>query len=247
MYHLVWISPGDELKTAFQTWYGSFKWLVMPEGLTNSPTLFQRFMNDIFVDMIDVIVIIYLDDILIYSDNISEHKAHVQEVLHRLCTNGIFCPCRQMRVPCHFLWIHWIHAVPRRPHHGPYKVQIIKDWPEPQKVKDIQSFFGFAKFYHRFIYRYSEINIPLTHLTCKGTPWHFPDECQSTLKHLKRLSPQLQSLPIGSWIPKLQSRLMPPTMHLLLFFQSWLQMANCNQLHSTPGHFLPGTQLQCPQ
>src|SRR5882724_7435653 len=78
----------------------------MPEGLTNSPTLFQRFINDIFVDMIDVIVIIYLDDILIYSDNISEHKAHVQEVLHRLCTNGIFAhadKCEFHATSCEYL------------------------------------------------------------------------------------------------------------------------------------------------
>src|SRR5882672_11093384 len=83
-YHLVRVTHGDEWKTAFRTRYGSFEWLVMPEGLTNAPAAFQRFMNDIFADMIDVIVIIYLDDILIYSDNISEHKAHVGEVLRRL-------------------------------------------------------------------------------------------------------------------------------------------------------------------
>src|SRR5882724_12151211 len=74
-YHLVWISPGDKWKTALQTHYGSFKWLVMPEGFTNAPAAFQRFMNEIFMDMIDIIVIIYLDDILIYFNNISKHKA----------------------------------------------------------------------------------------------------------------------------------------------------------------------------
>src|SRR5882672_1040571 len=89
-YHLVQVTHGDEWKTAFRTRYGSFEWLVMPEGLTNAPAAFQRFMNDIFADMIDVIVIIYLDDILIYSDNISEHKAHVREVLRRLRANGLF-------------------------------------------------------------------------------------------------------------------------------------------------------------
>jgi len=62
----------------------------MPEGLTNAPAAFQRFMNDIFADMIDVTVIIYLDDILIYSGNMSKHKAHVQEVLRRLRANGLF-------------------------------------------------------------------------------------------------------------------------------------------------------------
>ena len=70
MYHLVRITEGDEWKTAFRTRYRSFEWLVMPEGLTNAPAAFQRFMNDIFADMIDVNVIVYLDDILVYSDDL---------------------------------------------------------------------------------------------------------------------------------------------------------------------------------
>ena len=61
--------------------YGSFKWLVIPEGLTNAPALFQQFMNDVFSDMIDVSVVVYLDDILIYSDNPVDHRKHVKEVL----------------------------------------------------------------------------------------------------------------------------------------------------------------------
>src|SRR5882724_5559379 len=73
----------------FRTRYGSFEWSVMPEGLTNAPAAFQQFMNDIFADMINVMVIIYLDKILIYSDNMSDHKTHVQEVFRRLCANGL--------------------------------------------------------------------------------------------------------------------------------------------------------------
>ena len=68
-YHLVRIADGDEWKTTFRTQYGSFEWLMMPEGLTNAPAGFQRFMNDIFTDMIDISVVIYLDDILVYSDD----------------------------------------------------------------------------------------------------------------------------------------------------------------------------------
>ena len=83
-YHLVRITEGDEWKTAFWTRYGSFEWLVMPFGLTNTPAAFQRFMNDIFSDLLDVYVIIYLDDILIYSDNPADHKKHVREVLRHL-------------------------------------------------------------------------------------------------------------------------------------------------------------------
>ena len=68
-YHLIRIADGDEWKTTFQTRYGSFEWLVMPKGLTNAPARFQRFMNDIFTNMIDISVVIYLDDILVYSDD----------------------------------------------------------------------------------------------------------------------------------------------------------------------------------
>src|SRR5882724_12665204 len=93
---------------------------------------------------------------------------------------------------------------------APYKVQIIQDWPTPQKVKDIQSFLSFANFYCRFIYRYSKITVLLMHLTHKGTPGISPMSAIPPLKHLKRLSPQLRSLPIGSWTLKSQSRLMPP-------------------------------------
>jgi hypothetical protein len=80
-YHLVRIAEGDEWKTAFRTRYGSFQWNVMPFGLTNAPAAFQRFMNDIFKDLLDVCVIVYLDDILVYSDDLSKHQEQVCKVL----------------------------------------------------------------------------------------------------------------------------------------------------------------------
>src|SRR5882724_11209143 len=81
----------------------------------------------------------------------------------------------------------------------PYKVQIIQDWPEPRKVKDIQSFLGFANFYCHFIYGYSKITVPLTCLTHKGTPWHFSDECQSAFEALKKA---FTTAPVLThWIP----------------------------------------------
>src|SRR5467141_1223806 len=159
-------------------------------------------MNDIFVDMIDVIVIIYLDDILIYSDNISEHKAHVREVRRRLRANGLFAhadKCEFHITSCEYLGY---MLSPEGLTMAPYKVQIIQDWPEPQKVKDIQSFLSFANFYHRFIYRYSEITVPLMHLTCKGTTWHFSDECCSSFEALKKA---FTTAPVLThWIPDTQ-------------------------------------------
>ena len=89
-YHLVRIAEGDEWKTAFCTHYGLFEWLVMPFGLTNAPAALQRFMNDIFSDLLDVHVIIYLDDILVYSDDPTEHTKHVREVLRHLRKHGLF-------------------------------------------------------------------------------------------------------------------------------------------------------------
>ena len=78
------ITKGNEWKTAFRTHYGLFEWLVMLFGLSNALSAFQLFMNDIFSNVLDIFVVIYLDDILIYSDNIDDHKKHVKEVLKRL-------------------------------------------------------------------------------------------------------------------------------------------------------------------
>ena len=146
-YHLVRIAEGDEWKTAFRTRYGSFEWLVMPFGLTNAPAAFQRFMNDIFSDLLDVCVIVYLDDILIYSDNPSEHRRHVKEVLRRLRANGLYaaekkCFFHQDRVE----FLGFILS-PEGLSMDEAKVKVIQDWPEPRKVKDVQSFLGFANFY----------------------------------------------------------------------------------------------------
>ena len=89
-YHLIRVCEGDEWKTTFRTKYGSFEWLVMPFGLSNAPGAFQRFMNDIFADMLDVCVVVYLDDILIYSTDKATHRQQVKEVLKRLQKHGLY-------------------------------------------------------------------------------------------------------------------------------------------------------------
>ena len=84
------IADGDEWETAFCTCYGLYKWLVMPFGLTNASLAFQRFMNTIFADMLDVCVVVYLDNILIYLDNKEDHRKHIQEVLRHLQKHGLY-------------------------------------------------------------------------------------------------------------------------------------------------------------
>ena len=146
-YHLVCIANGDEWKTAFRTCYGSFEWSVMPFGLTNAPAAFQRFMNDIFSDLLDVCVVIYLDDILIYLNNMSEHHRHVKEVLKRLRKAGLYAKAEKCEF--HSESVEYLEYIlsPSGLTMSNNKVKIIQDWPEPKKVKDIQSFLGFANFY----------------------------------------------------------------------------------------------------
>jgi Reverse transcriptase (RNA-dependent DNA polymerase) len=161
-YHLVRIADGDEPKTMFRTRYGSFEWLVMPFGLSNAPAVFQRFMNDVFSDMVDVCVVVYLDDILIYSNDTASHKKHVKEVLRRLRKHGLYA--RTDKCEFHTEWVEYLGYVLSSEglSMAADKVKVIQDWPEPRKVKDVQSFLGFANFYRRFIYNYSDIVVPLT-------------------------------------------------------------------------------------
>ena len=184
-YYLVRIAKGDEWKTAFRTRWGSYEWLVMPFGLSNAPSAFQRFVNDIFADLLDVCVVVYLDDILIYSDNPEDHDRNTREVLRRLRANGLFLngsKCEFNKTSVEYLGY---VLTPEGLIMAEDKVRAILDWPAPRKVRDVQSFLGFANFYRRFIYNYSEIVVPLTRLTGKGEPWNFSAECQAAFDALK--------------------------------------------------------------
>ena len=177
-YHLVRIAPGNEWKTAFRMRYGSYEWLVMPFGLTNTPAAFQRFVNTIFADMLDVCVVVYLHDILIYSEDMESHQQHVQEVLRRLQLHHLFAKPEKCEFHLDSVEYLGYHLSPEGLTMSLDKIQTISDWPEPRKVKDIQSFLGFANFYRRFIFNYSNIVVPLTRLTHKDAPWNFSEECR---------------------------------------------------------------------
>ncbi|QRW20440.1 Retrotransposable element Tf2 protein [Rhizoctonia solani] len=123
-YNNVRIKEGDEWKTAFRTKYGLFEYLVMPFGLTNAPAAFQHFMNNLFRDLIDVTVVIYLDNILIFLEKTEDHPAHVREVLSRLMKNQLFCKL----LKCHF------HVT---------TIEAVTSWPTPRTVKQVQAFLGF--------------------------------------------------------------------------------------------------------
>src|SRR5258707_10691946 len=175
-YHLVCIAEGDEPKTVFHTCYGSYKWRVMPFGLSNAPAAFQRFINEVLGDLMDVCMVGYLDDILIYSDSLEDHRNHIWEVLRRLCKAGLYANLKKCKF--HTDTVEYLGFIlsPKGLQMDPTKVSMIQDWPEPRKVRDVQAFLRFTNFYWRFIHDYSEMTHPLNHLCTKAIPWHFGAE-----------------------------------------------------------------------
>ena len=143
-------------------------------------------MNDIFSDILDVCVMIYLDDILIYSNNMSKHHQHVKEVLKCLRKAGLYAKAEKYKF--HSELVEYLEYIlsPSGLIMSDDKVKIIQDWPELKKVKDIQSFLGFANFYCQFIFNYLEIVIPLTCLTQKDIPWKFDSSCVDAFNSLKK-------------------------------------------------------------
>ena len=136
-YHLVHIANGDEWKTAFRTHYGSFEWSVIPFSLTNAPMAFQRFMNNIFSDLSDICIVIYLDDILIYLNNMSKHYQHVKEILKRLYKAGLYAKAEKCKF--HSKLVEYLGYIlfPFGLTMSDNKIKIIQDWLESKKVKDI--------------------------------------------------------------------------------------------------------------
>ena len=184
-YHLVHIAEGNDWKTAFQTRYGSYEWQVMPFGLTNALATFQRFVNLVFTDMLNVCMVVYLNDILIYSDNVEDHVKHIREVLWHLHQHKLFAKPEKCEFHLDSVEYLGYFLSPNGLTMSEDKVTAICDWPEPHKVKDIQSFLGFTNFYHHFIFNYSNIVVPLTWLTWKDAPWNFSKDCRQSFNWLK--------------------------------------------------------------
>ncbi|GBG91038.1 hypothetical protein CBR_g51771 [Chara braunii] len=164
-YHQTAIRLEDQHKTAFQTRYGLYEFVVMPFGLCNAPGTFQHAMNRIFHDYLDKFVIVYLDDILIFSMTIEEHVAHLDKVFsllrqHKFKINSEKCEFGPTRV----LYLgHEISAEGLKPDDA--KVASIRDWPRPQSVTEMRSFLGMTGYYRTFVKNYSIVAAPLTDLT----------------------------------------------------------------------------------
>jgi predicted aspartyl protease len=181
-YNLVRMAEGEEWKTAFRMRYGLFESLVMPFGLTNAPASFQHFINDVLRPYLDIFVTAYLDDVLIYRDNLNDHRNHVLKVLEALSEAVLHLKPEKRE----FYWqeVKYLRLIisTSGTKIDPAKVTTIQEWPIPRNVKDVQSFLGFANFYRCFVKGYSNIVAPMTRLTRKNTRFVWSEECSRSVK-----------------------------------------------------------------
>lgn len=159
------IQEGDEEKTAFQTRWGLFEYVVMPFGLCNAPATFQSYINSVLHDYLDVFCTAYLDDVLIFSENPEEHEEHVRRVVERLGKANLYLDIKKCQFSVKEVKYLGLIVSTEGIKMDPAKIKAIQEWRAPHSVKDVQSFLGFANFYRRFIAGYSAIAAPLTSLT----------------------------------------------------------------------------------
>lgn len=170
-YHQIRIHEDHVHKTAFRTRYGLFEFLVLPFGLTNAPATFMRLMNDIFRDELDLCVIIYLDDLLVFSKDPEQHLIDLERILAKLRQHKLYAKlskCEFFQSEVGFLG-HIISNEGIRV--DPVKVKAILDWPPLTSVKDIQSFLGLVNYYRRFVPDFAKRAASLTELLKKDRPF----------------------------------------------------------------------------
>lgn len=195
-YHLVRIAEGNEWKTEFRTRYRQYKYKVMPFGLTNAPAVFQQFMNEIFHDLLDDHVIVYLDDILIYAETEEKLTEVTKEVLQRCVKHELFCKPEKCEFKVHSTEFLGFIVSAKGIEMDKTKLDAVLGWPEPTSVKQIQTFLGFANFYRRFINGYSKLCRPINDLLKKDTQFSWGKNQQEAFEELKK---QFTEVPLLAW------------------------------------------------
>ena len=186
-YHQIPIRIGDEHKTAFTSRYGTYEFLVMPFGLTNAPATFQTAMTDLFRDWLDDFVIVYLDDILIYSATPEQHRNHVTLVLKRLEEHQWYCKLKK----CAFATssVEYLGHIVEKGQIAidPDKMKAVAAWPTPfRNVTEVQSFLGLVGYYRKFIHHFSHMARHLNELTHKNVEFKWQDKHTEAVKSLKQ-------------------------------------------------------------
>ena len=175
-YYQLRVKEVDVPKTAFRTRYGHYEFLVMPFGLTNAPAAFMDLMNRVFRPYLDQFVVVFIDDILVYSKDAQEHEHHLRIVLQTLRENQLFAKLSK----CEF----WLKEVSFLGHIGsaegirvdPVKIEAVVNWKPLRNVTEVRSFLGLVGYYRRFLQGFSVIASSLTRLLQKGVKFEWDDK-----------------------------------------------------------------------
>ncbi|GJW90925.1 putative reverse transcriptase domain-containing protein [Tanacetum coccineum] len=199
-YHQLRVREQDIPKTAFRTRYGHYEFQVMPFGLTNAPAVFMDLMNRVCKPYLDKFVIVFIDDILIYSKDKKEHEEHLKAIMELLKKEKLYAKFSK----CEF-WIPKVqflgHVIDSRGIHvDPAKIESIKDWASPKTPTEIRQFLGLAGYYRRFIEGFSKIAKSMTKLTQKGIKFDWGEKEENAFQLIKQklCSAPILALPEGS-------------------------------------------------
>ena len=184
-YHQIRIREGDEWKTAFKTKFGLYEWLVMPFGLTNAPSTFMRLMNFVLRDYIGKFVVVYFDDILIYSRSIEDHYEHVKSVLLTLRAERLYGNLKKCSFCMNEIVFLGFVVSSKGVEVDKEKIKAITEWPTPKNANEVRSFHGLASFYRRFVKDFSTIAAPLNEIVKKDVGFHWGEKQQVAFDTLK--------------------------------------------------------------
>ena len=185
-YNQIRIREGDEWKTAFKTKYGLYEWLVMPFGLTNAPSTFMRLMNHILREFIGKFVVVYFDDILIYSTSLDFHIDHLKSVLTVLRKEQLYANLEKC-IFCtnHVVFLGFVVSS-KGVQVDEEKVRAIQEWPTPKSVTEVRSFHGLASFYRRFVKDFSTLAAPLNEVLKKNVGFKWGEKQEEAFNVLKQ-------------------------------------------------------------
>ena len=200
-YYKLKIREAEIPKTAFNSRYGHFEFVVMPFGLTNAPAAFMDLMHRVFRPYLDSFVVIFIDDILVYSRTEEEHKEHLRIVLQILKKHKLYAKFSK----CEF----WLERVTFSGTHiisknglevDPEKVEAVQNWKRLETVTEVRSFLGLAGYYRKFIQNFSKLAGPLTRLTQKDRKFIWDKQCEESFSKLKKrlTTAPVLALPNGS-------------------------------------------------
>ncbi|KAG0158309.1 hypothetical protein PDIDSM_5822 [Penicillium digitatum] len=186
-YHRIRIKTGHEWKTAFRTKYGHFEYLVMPFGLTNAPATFQRFIIKAIEEYLDLFVIVYLDDILVFSETLEEHIEHNKLVLQKMREAEVTLKLKKCEFHVQETTFLGYRISPNGLGMEEEKVKSIMEWPTPKSMKEVQRFLGLANYYRKIIDGYAGVATGLYRLTKKDQKFEWDEAAEDSFRKLKTL------------------------------------------------------------